>query len=156
MELHEQEQKERKMNTYKEITYHDLGNGQVRSTFPGIGEMLFSNYDEFVRYADGYSNTKRFFKLIETEIRNAVERHPKLCDFVVNPKTDWSWLEISQKHTNDVSAPPYYGENILLEEFAEAMNAYQQGRLEDSLHELAQCGAVILRIMETIEKEIKK
>lgn len=93
------------------------------------------------------------FKIID-EHKAACRKHPKFCDLVVNPKTDWSWLEISQKHANDVSAPPYYGENILLEEFAEAMNAYQQGRLEDSLQELAQCGAVILRIMETIEKEI--
>ena len=93
---------------------------------------------------------------ISSAYNEACRKHPKFCDFVVNPKTDWSWIEIMQKHANDVSAPPYFGENILLEEFAEAMNAYQQGRLEDSLQELAQCGAVILRIMETIEKEMKK
>jgi hypothetical protein len=34
------------------------------------------------------------------------------------------------------------------------MNAYQQGDKEHALQELAQCGAVILRIMETIEKEM--
>ena len=92
------------------------------------------------------------FRIID-EHKAACRKHPKFCDFVVNPKTDWSWLEISQKHANDVSAPPYYGENIFLEEFAEAMNAYQQGDKEHALQELAQCGAVILRIMETIEKE---
>lgn len=105
---------------------------------------------------DDAEKLKGFLFFIIDEHKAACSKHPKFCDFVVNPKTDWSWLEITQKHANDVSAPPYYGENILLEEFAEAMSAYQQGRLEDSLQELAQCGAVILRIMETIEKEIKK
>ena len=40
-----------------------------------------------------------------------------------------------------------------MEEVAEAFAAYQQGDKEHALQELAQCGAVILRIMETIEKE---
>ena len=93
---------------------------------------------------------------ISAAYNEACRMHPKFCDFVVNPKTEWSWLEITQKHANDVSAPPYYGENILLEEVAEAMNAYQQGDKEHALQELAQCGAVILRIMETIEKEMEK
>ena len=95
------------------------------------------------------------FRIID-EHKVACRKHPKFCDFVVNPNTDWSWLEISQKRANDVSAPPYYGENILLEEFAEAMNAYQKGDKNHALQELAQCGAVILRIMETIEKEMKQ
>ena len=99
---------------------------------------------------------KGFLFIIIDEHKAACRKHPNFCDFVVNPKTDWSWLEISQKHANDVSAPPYYGENILLEEFAEAMNAYQQGDKEHALQELAQCGAVIMRIMETIEKEMEK
>jgi len=94
------------------------------------------------------------FRIID-EHKVACRKHPKFCDFVVNPKTDWSWLEISQKHANDVSAPPYYGENILLEEVAEAFNAYSQGKLEQSLQEFAQCGAVILRIMEWIELNAK-
>ena len=99
------------------------------------------------------ANINKFMGMVFNELEKAESKHPKFCDFVVNPKTDWSWLEISQKHANDVSAPPYYGENIFLEEFAEAMNAYQQGDKEHALQELAQCGAVILRIMETIENE---
>lgn len=91
---------------------------------------------------------------ISAAFNEAVAKHPKLCDQLINPKTDWSWLELMQKHVNDVSAPPYYGENIFLEEFAEAMNAYQQGDKEHALQELAQCGAVILRMMEFVQKEI--
>ncbi len=93
-------------------------------------------------------------RIIEYEFSRAVTKHPKLCDQLINSKTDWSWLELMQKHVNDVSAPPYYGENIFLEEFAEAMNAYQQGDKEHALQELAQCGAVILRMMEFVQKEI--
>ena len=52
------------------------------------------------------------------------------------------------KLANELKA---YGENILLEEVAEAFNAYSQGKLEQSLQEFAQCGAVILRIMEKID-----
>lgn len=42
-----------------------------------------------------------------------------------------------------------------MEEVAEAFAAYQQGDKNHALQEFAQCGAVILRIMETIEKEME-
>ena len=92
--------------------------------------------------------------MISAEYNAAVKKHPKLCDQLINPKTDWSWLELMQKHVNDVSAPPYYGENILLEEIAEAFNAYQQGDKAHVMQELAQCGAVILRMMDYVQNEM--
>ena len=101
--------------------------------------------------------SKDFIKLrnmIDREFSHAVTKHPKFCDRLINPKTDWSWLELSQKHVND-TASTYYGENIFLEEFAEAMNAYQQGKLEESLQEFAQCGAVILRMMQYVKDEME-
>ena len=90
--------------------------------------------------------------MISAEYNAACKKYPKLCDQLINPKTDWSWLELMQKHVNDVSAPPYYGENILLEEIAEAFNAYQQGDKAHAMQELAQCGAVILRMMDYVQK----
>jgi len=92
---------------------------------------------------------------ISAAFNEAVAKHPKLCDQLINPKTDWLWLELMQKLENDVNAPPYYGENIFLEEFAEAMNAYQLGHKEDAVNELAQCGAVILRMMQYVEDEME-
>lgn len=91
--------------------------------------------------------------MISAEYNAAIKKHPKFCDRLINPKTDWSWLELSQKHVND-TASTYYGENILLEEVAEAFNAYSQGKLEVSLQEFAQCGAVILRCMQYVRDEI--
>lgn len=102
--------------------------------------------------------SKQFIKLrgmIEYEFSKACTKHPKFCDRVINDRTDWEWLELTMKKTND-SGAPYFGENLLLEEVAEAFNAYQKGDKAHALQELAQCGAVILRIMETIEKEMKQ
>ena len=98
----------------------------------------------------------RHFWMIHKELEMAIEKHPKFCDMLVDKQTDWNRLESIMKSRNDEYAPPYYGENILLEEVAEAFNAYSQGKLEHSLQELAQCGAVILRIMETIENEMEE
>ena len=41
-----------------------------------------------------------------------------------------------------------------MEEIAEAFNAYQHGDKQNALKEFSQCGAVIFRIMEHIQKEI--
>lgn len=94
------------------------------------------------------------FKIID-EHKAACRKHPKFCDRVIDDRTDWERLEKNMKNVNDIGAT-YFGENLLLEEVAEAFNAYQQGDKEYALQEFAQCGAVILRIMETIEKEMGK
>ena len=93
-------------------------------------------------------------KMIEVEFANAYAKHPKLADQFTNPQTDWARLERMMKRENDDNTPPYYAENILLEELAEAMNAYQQGRLDDCLTELAQVGAVVMRCMVYVQNEI--
>jgi len=101
--------------------------------------------------------SKEFIELrnmIEREFSRAVTKHPKFCDMLADKQTDWNRLESLMKSRNDEYAPPYYGENIFLEEFAEAMNAYQLGHKEDAVNELAQCGAVILRMMEFVQNEI--
>ena len=97
------------------------------------------------------------FRIID-EHKVACRKHPKFADLFTNQQTDWARLERTMKRENDENAPPYYAENILLEEVAEAMNAYQQRRLDDCLTELAQVGAVAMRCMffvmaEKLEKE---
>lgn len=94
------------------------------------------------------------FRIID-EHKAACRKHPEFCDMLVDKQTDWNRLESIMKSRNDEYAPPYYGENILLEEVAEAFNAYSQGKLEQSLQEFAQCGAVILRIMGKIDTNAK-
>ena len=93
--------------------------------------------------------------LIEKEFSHAVTKHPKFCDhFIDESARTWAEAEMRIKARN--SRPPEYADCVLMEEVAEAFAAYQQGDKEHALQELAQCGAVILRIMETIEKEMGK
>lgn len=96
----------------------------------------------------------KFREMIEREYSNAVTKHPKFCDYFINNLSNWDRLEHMMKVEN--SEHPEYAENVLLEEFAEAMNAYQHGDKKQCFKELAQCGAVILRMMEFVQKEIEK
>ena len=99
----------------------------------------------------------KFREMIEREFSHDVTNHPKFCDLLVNNMSNWNRLEHMQKVVN--SEPPYYGENILLEEVAEAFNAYSQGDMDHALQEFAQCGAVVIRcmfyVMEKIDKKEK-
>lgn len=94
----------------------------------------------------------KFREIIEREYSNAVMKHPKFCDLLVNNLSNWNRLEHMQKVVN--SEPPYYGENILLEEVAEAFNAYSQGDMDHALQEFAQCGAVVIRCMFYVMEKI--
>lgn len=94
----------------------------------------------------------KFREMIEREYSNAVKKHPKFCDLLVNKMSNWDRLEHMQKVVN--SEPPYYGENILLEEVAEAFNAYSHGDMEHALQEFAQCGAVVIRCMFYVMEKI--
>ena len=94
----------------------------------------------------------KFREMIEREYSAAVTKHPKFCDALTGATQEQMELhEYRIKKVN--SRPPYYGEFILREEYVEAMNAYLQGDKAHCLQELAQCGAVILRMMEFVEAE---
>ena len=94
------------------------------------------------------------FRIID-EHNAACRKHPKFCDAVTPPCFDFDEEERRWKKWND-EATTHYACDLFNEEFYEALNAYQQGDNEHALQEFAQCGAVILRIMETIEKEMKQ
>lgn len=96
----------------------------------------------------------KFREMVEREFSHAVTNHPKFCDLLVNNLSNWNRLEHMQKVVN--SEPPFYGENILLEEVAEAFNAYSQGNLEHSMQEFAQCGAVVIRCMFYVIEKIEE
>ena len=100
---------------------------------------------------------KRHIEAIANEYWAAKEKHPKFCEQMIDDEGGFSWnqSEIAIKNRNARNGG-IYADDILLEEIAEAFNAYQQGDKEHALQEFAQCGAVILRIMEKIEKEIEK
>ncbi len=99
---------------------------------------------------------KRHIEMIANEYWAAKEKHPKFCEQMIDDEGGFSWnqSEIAIKNRNARNGD-IYADDILLEEIAEAFASYEQGDKAHALQELAQCGAVILRIMETIEKEMK-
>lgn len=101
---------------------------------------------------DDAEKLKGFLFRIIDEHKAACRKHPKFCDEVIPPGFDFSEDEKRWKKRND-EATTHYACDIFNEEFYEALNAYQQGDKAHALQELAQCGAVILRLMETIENE---
>ena len=143
------------MNNYKDFTYIELREGKILANFPNVGDMLFSSYDEFKAYVDGYLITQKFFGEIEKELRNAVTKHPKFCDNFTEDKSGmiWQTREECAKTRNAKMEPT--ADSILFEEIAEAFNAYQHGDKKQALKELAQVGAVVFRCMEFIQKEME-
>lgn len=91
------------------------------------------------------------FRIID-EHKAACRKHPKFCDELIPPGFDFDEEEKRWKKWND-EATTHYACDLFNEEFYEALNAYQKGDKEHALHELAQCGAVILRMMEVVDAE---
>lgn len=143
------------MIKYKDFEYEKFSDGRIRSAFPKIGEMIFKNESEFVSYVDGYHYTQESFKMIETELRNAVERHPEFCSAIFDPASSKSWIETERQIKLRNECGPEYADCILMEEMAEAFAAYEQGDKAHCIQELAQCGAVIIRMMEFVKKEME-
>ena len=98
-------------------------------------------------------NINRFEGMILNELDKAETKHPKFCDGLTPPGFDFDEEEKRLKKWNDESEQ-HYGCDLLSEEIAEALNAYTNGDREHCMQELAQCGAVILRMMEFVGKEI--
>jgi NTP pyrophosphatase (non-canonical NTP hydrolase) len=117
--------------------------------------MIFENETEFNAYIDGYLITQKFFGEIEKELRNAVTKHPKFCNAVLDPDSRVSWAESEYRIKARNAMTKDYSDNILMEEVAEAFNAYQHGDKKNALKEFAQVGAVVLRCMEFISKEME-
>lgn len=91
---------------------------------------------------------------IKEELRKAEGKHPDFCDKMTNcVSADFmKKSELLYKKFN--SKPPYSAESILEEEVREALSAYLEGDKVHTFEELAQCGAVIIRMMDFVAKEI--
>lgn len=93
-------------------------------------------------------------KMIETEFAKACTKHPKFCDQFTNKD-----IRIVRKTLNfmriENSESPFYADRILYEEIAEAIEAYLMNDREHCIQELAQCGAVILRMMLLVSEEME-
>ena len=97
----------------------------------------------------------RHFWMIHKELEKAIEKHPDFVSSIIDPSSRVSWAESEARSKLRNSRGPQCADNILMEEVAEAFAVYQQGDKEHALQELAQCGAVILRIMEKIDEKGK-
>lgn len=100
---------------------------------------------------------------IKYELSYAEKKHPQFCDcfdslmgiyyrdIVERILTQVRSINDSLTEANNIGAM-----QILQEEITEAMLAFAEGDLSHCLQELAQCGAVILRIMEFVKNEMEK
>lgn len=96
----------------------------------------------------------KFRLMFGEELRKAQDKHPKFCDtFTLYSKSACVFDENAYKKRNKVA--PYKADDILLEEVCEARTAYVEGDKAHCLQGLAQCGAVILRMMEFVSNEME-
>ncbi len=96
----------------------------------------------------------RHFWMIHKELEKACAKHPKFCDFMTYTKKSVNSVGLGLLRKEN-SKGPYYADRILCEEIMEATEAYLDGDLEHCLQELAQCGAVILRMMQFVQDEME-
>lgn len=89
------------------------------------------------------------------EYKAAVAKHPKFCDGFTARRNLFAVRNTLEGLRGMNSGAPFYGEQILQEELFEAVEAYLEGDKAHALQELAQCGAVVLRLMEHVKAEIE-
>lgn len=96
----------------------------------------------------------KFVFSILAEHKKAKEKYPVFCDDFTGAREMFVLDELDRWRKINSSAP-YHADAILNEEILEALEAYKQGDLKSCLQELAQCGAVILRMMQFVENEME-
>lgn len=100
------------------------------------------------------ANINKFMGMALDELQKAEEKHTIFCDDITCKDIGVIRKVIFNLRIENNEAP-FYADRIFLEEFSEALEAYLEGDKEHALQEFAQCQAVILRIMEKIEMEMK-
>ena len=97
----------------------------------------------------------KFIAQMKIELAEAESKHPHFADGLSERSA--GNVKFNIKAMRDINGkPPYMADSILSEEFFEAIEAYQKEDLVHAQQELAQCGAVILRMMEFVENEIEE
>lgn len=102
--------------------------------------------------------TNAFVFAICDEYEKAKNKHPRFADRMMHPH-DFTFApsraRTYRRFNDEITAAnePSNAAFIFHEEFWEAMAEYKDGNLSACLDELAQCGAVILRMMEFVADE---
>ena len=92
-------------------------------------------------------------EMIQAEYYKAVAKHPHFCDTFLSKLGGAKNLDVCLsilRHGLNLDAS---AQRVLDIEILEALVEYNNGNLDACLTELAQCGAVILRMMEFVRKE---
>lgn len=93
-----------------------------------------------------------FLIAMKTELKEAEGKHPKFCDELCDSEEAWDKVAEYYKQFND-TCDTSEANLLLYEEVLEALEAYSKKDYKQALKELAQCGAVILRMMEFVKKQ---
>ena len=96
---------------------------------------------------------RKHIEAIAHEYWAAKEKHPEFCSAIIDPASSKSWAEAEYRIKLRNQRGPEYADNVLMEEMAEAFNAYSKGDLDNALHEFAQVGAVAIRCMSFVMAE---
>ena len=96
----------------------------------------------------------KFIAQMKIELAEAEAKHPHFADGLSERSAGNVRFNLDFMRKNN-GKHPYMADRIILEEFFEAIEAYQEKDLVPAQQELAQCGAVMLRTMEMLENEIE-
>lgn len=100
-----------------------------------------------IKVKNSFFNVGDNVEMVLEELRQAFEKHPNFCDnFTQQTLIRARYEERVIKRKNEDG--PYFADRILLEEIAEARTACLEGDKKHCKQELAQCAAVVLRMME--------
>ncbi len=101
----------------------------------------------------------KHIEAIEKALEHAKEKHPHFCDEICNADTleqSGETLKFKRRMLKrQVDGGYSSAVTILMCELAEAIEAYSHGDLAHCIEELAQVGAVNIRIMEFVEEQMK-
>lgn len=95
-------------------------------------------------------------ELVAAELEAAKKKHPFFASALVDPRAAIAWSADEEKIKLRNSHGPWYADNIILEEVAEAFAAVERGDLAHARQEFAQCAAVCIRAIEEVQKEMEK
>lgn len=101
--------------------------------------------------------TKKFKMMIDAEYAHACKKHPKFVNawFTYVPDMPSVKKALGKYRKENSKQRTMSAYSVLNEEFLEYVEAYYKGNLKHALRELAQCGAVILRMMLMLDKQMK-
>lgn len=100
-----------------------------------------------IKVKNSFFNVGDNVEMALEELRQAFEKHPNFCDkFTQQTLIHARYDERVIKRKN--AEGPYFADRLLEEEICEARTAWLEGDKKHCKQELAQCIAVLLRMME--------